>query len=297
MSTASFETFSKEYKAVIEREIVEYVNKLEAPAVVKEAMTYSLEAGGKRIRPLLVFAVLDAFGKNLKTGIPAAAAIEMIHTYSLIHDDLPAMDDDDLRRGKPTNHKVFGEAVAVLAGDALLTYSFQLVTDMIDPEVTAEMKLNLVSEIAKSAGAEGMVGGQVADMEGESKQLTLKELEYIHEHKTGKLLTASIISGAILAGANNEQHQHLRDFAYHLGLAFQIRDDILDIEGSVELIGKPVGSDEGNHKSTYPSLLTLDGAKEKLDYHIKLAHSALGKTNLQTSLLNELTDLIATRDH
>ncbi|MFE4425733.1 polyprenyl synthetase family protein [Peribacillus butanolivorans] len=297
MSTASFETFSKEYKAVIEREIVEYVNKLEAPAVVKEAMTYSLEAGGKRIRPLLVFAVLDAFGKSLKTGIPAAAAIEMIHTYSLIHDDLPAMDDDDLRRGKPTNHKVFGEAVAVLAGDALLTYSFQLVTDMIDPEVTAEMKLNLVSEIAKSAGAEGMVGGQVADMEGESKQLTLKELEYIHEHKTGKLLTASIISGAILAGANNEQHQHLRDFAYHLGLAFQIRDDILDIEGSVELIGKPVGSDEGNHKSTYPSLLTLDGAKEKLDYHIKLAHSALGKTNLQTSLLNELTDLIATRDH
>ncbi|MCO0596440.1 polyprenyl synthetase family protein [Peribacillus butanolivorans] len=297
MSTASFETFSKEYKAVIEREIVEYVNKLEAPAVVKEAMTYSLEAGGKRIRPLLVFAVLDAFGKNLKTGIPAAAAIEMIHTYSLIHDDLPAMDDDDLRRGKPTNHKVFGEAVAVLAGDALLTYSFQLVTDMIDPEVTAEMKLNLVSEIAKSAGAEGMVGGQVADMEGESKQLTLKELEYIHEHKTGKLLTASIISGAILAGANNEQHQHLRDFAYHLGLAFQIRDDILDIEGSVELIGKPVGSDEGNHKSTYPSLLTLDGAKEKLDYHIKLALSALGKTNLQTSLLNELTDLIATRDH
>ncbi|MFE0506870.1 polyprenyl synthetase family protein [Peribacillus butanolivorans] len=297
MSTASFETFSKEYKAVIEREIVEYVNKLEAPAVIKEAMTYSLEAGGKRIRPLLVFAVLEAFGKNLKTGIPAAAAIEMIHTYSLIHDDLPAMDDDDLRRGKPTNHKVFGEAVAVLAGDALLTYSFQLVTDMIDTEVTAEMKLNLVSEIAKSAGAEGMVGGQVADMEGESKQLTLKELEYIHEHKTGKLLTASIISGAILAGANNEQHQHLRDFAYHLGLAFQIRDDILDIEGSVELIGKPVGSDEGNHKSTYPSLLTLDGAKEKLDYHIKLAHNALGKTNLQTSLLNELTDLIATRDH
>ncbi|MFI8494750.1 polyprenyl synthetase family protein [Peribacillus butanolivorans] len=297
MSTASFETFSKEYKAVIEREIVKYVNKLEAPAVVKEAMTYSLEAGGKRIRPLLVFAVLEAFGKNLKTGIPAAAAIEMIHTYSLIHDDLPAMDDDDLRRGKPTNHKVFGEAVAVLAGDALLTYSFQLVTDMIDPEVTAEMKLNLVSEIAKSAGAEGMVGGQVADMEGESKQLTLKELEYIHEHKTGKLLTASIISGAILAGANNEQHQHLRDFAYHLGLAFQIRDDILDIEGSVELIGKPVGSDEGNHKSTYPSLLTLDGAKEKLDYHIKLAHNALGKTNLQTSLLNELTNLIATRDH
>ncbi|TVX78931.1 polyprenyl synthetase family protein [Peribacillus simplex] len=297
MGTASFEMFSKEYKTVIEREIVEYVNKLKAPAVVKEAMIYSLEAGGKRIRPLLVFAVLEAFGKNLRMGIPAAAAIEMIHTYSLIHDDLPAMDDDDLRRGKPTNHKVFGEAVAILAGDALLTYSFQLVTEMIDPEVTAEMKLNLVSEIAKSAGAEGMVGGQVADMEGENKQLTLQELEYVHEHKTGKLLTASILSGAILAGANEEQQLHLRDFAYHLGLAFQIRDDILDIEGSVELIGKPVGSDVGNHKSTYPSLLTLQGAKEKLEHHIELAHAALEKTNLQTGLLNELTDLIAKRNH
>lgn len=161
MGTASFEMFSNEYKAIIEREIVEYVNKLKAPAVVKEAMIYSLQAGGKRIRPLLVFAVLEAFGKSLRIGIPAAAAIEMIHTYSLIHDDLPAMDDDDLRRGKPTNHKVFGEAVAILAGDALLTYSFQLVTDMINPEVTAEMKLNLVSEIAKSAGAEGMVGGKL----------------------------------------------------------------------------------------------------------------------------------------
>ena len=297
MSTATFETFSKEYKAVIEKEVVEYVKKLNAPESVKEAMAYSLEAGGKRIRPLLVFSVLAAFGKDLRLGIPAAAAIEMIHTYSLIHDDLPAMDDDDLRRGKPTNHKVFGEAVAVLAGDALLTYSFQLVADMSAPEVSAEMKLELVREIAKSAGAEGMVGGQVADMEGEDKQLTLSELEYIHEHKTGKLLAASILSGAILAGATVEQRQHLRDFAYHLGLAFQIRDDILDIEGSVEIIGKPVGSDTANHKSTYPSLLTLQGAKEKLNQHIQLAHASLAETKLQTGLLNELTDLIANRDH
>ena len=297
MSTATFETFSKEYKALIEKEVVEYVKKLDAPKSVKEAMAYSLEAGGKRIRPLLVFSVLSAFGKDLRLGIPAAAAIEMIHTYSLIHDDLPAMDDDDLRRGKPTNHKVFGEAVAVLAGDALLTYSFQLVAEMSDPEVSAEMKLDLVTEIAKSAGAEGMVGGQVADMEGEEKQLTLSEMEYIHEHKTGKLLAASILSGAILAGADADQRQHLRDFAYHLGLAFQIRDDILDIEGSVELIGKPVGSDAANHKSTYPSLLTLQGAKDKLNQHIQLAHASLAKTKLQTGLLNELTDLIANRDH
>ncbi|WP_285768869.1 polyprenyl synthetase family protein [Peribacillus sp. SI8-4] len=297
MGTTTFELFSKEYKAIIETEIIEYVKKLQAPAVVKEAMAYSLEAGGKRIRPLLVFAVLEAFGENLRRGIAAASAIEMIHTYSLIHDDLPAMDDDDLRRGKPTNHKVFGEAVAVLAGDALLTYSFQLISGMSEPGVTAEMKLALVDEIAKSAGVEGMVGGQVADMEGEGKQLTIQELEYIHEHKTGKLLTASVISGAILSGANEEQLQHLRNFSYHLGLAFQIRDDILDIEGSVELIGKPVGSDEGNHKSTYPSLLTLQGAKDKLEHHIGLAHASLSKTALETGLLNELTDLIANRDH
>lgn len=297
MSTATFDTFSKEYKVLIEKEVVDYVKKLNAPESVKEAMSYSLAAGGKRIRPLLVFSVLAAFGKDMRLGIPAASALEMIHTYSLIHDDLPAMDDDDLRRGKPTNHKVFGEAVAVLAGDALLTYSFQLVAEMSDPEVSAEMKLELISELAKSAGAEGMVGGQVADMEGEDKQLTLSEMEYIHEHKTGKLLAASILSGAILAGATAEQRQHLRDFAYHLGLAFQIRDDILDIEGSVEVIGKPVGSDTANHKSTYPSLLTLQGAKEKLNQHIHLAHESLAETKLQTGLLNELTNLIANRDH
>lgn len=297
MDAVNFSAFSKEYKAVIEKEIVQYVERLNAPKILKEAMAYSLEAGGKRIRPLLVFAVLAAFKKNLNLGIPAAAAIEMIHTYSLIHDDLPAMDDDDLRRGKPTNHKVFGEAAAVLAGDALLTYSFQLLAEIKDPEVSKAMKLDLISEIARSAGAEGMVGGQVADMEGEDKDLSLNELEYIHEHKTGKLLSASILSGAILAGATEEQLRSLRDFSYHLGLAFQIRDDILDIEGAVEVIGKPVGSDETNHKSTYPALLSLEGAKEKLAHHIRLAHEALAKTGLETALLNELTDMIANRDH
>ncbi len=222
-----YATLSKEYKLVLEKQMVNYVKNLQAPSVVKEAMIYSLEAGGKRIRPMLVLAVLSSFGKDVERGIPAAAAIEMIHTYSLIHDDLPCMDDDDLRRGKPTNHKVFGEAVAVLAGDALLTYSFQLIAGMNHPDVTPEMKLELIAEISKSAGAEGMVGGQIADMEGENKQLTIEELEYMHEHKTGKLLQASILSGAILAEANAEQREHLRQFAFHLGLAFQIRDDIL----------------------------------------------------------------------
>lgn len=292
-----YATLSTEYKEVLETEMVRYVKKLQAPSVVKEAMIYSLEAGGKRIRPMLVFAVLSSYGVDVERGIPAAVAIEMIHTYSLIHDDLPCMDDDDLRRGKPTNHKVFGEAVALLAGDALLTYSFQLITEMNHPDVTSEMKLELLAEISKSAGAEGMVGGQISDMEGENKQLTLEELEYMHEHKTGKLLQASILSGAILASANVVQREHLRQFAFHLGLAFQIRDDILDIEGSQELLGKPIGSDLTNHKSTYPALLTLKGAKDKLSEQIQLAHAALAATNLPTALLGELTDLIANRNH
>lgn len=292
-----YATLSKKYKSVLETEMVRYVKTLQAPSVVKEAMIYSLEAGGKRIRPMLVFAVLSSFGVDVERGIPAAVAIEMIHTYSLIHDDLPCMDDDDLRRGKPTNHKVFGEDVAVLAGDALLTYSFQVIAEMNHPDVTAEMKLELIAEISKSAGAEGMVGGQIADMEGENKQLTLEELQYMHEHKTGKLLQASILSGAILASASAAQREHLRQFAFHLGLAFQIRDDILDIEGSQELLGKPIGSDMTNHKSTYPALLTLQGAKDKLSEQIQLAHLSLASTNLPTSLLGELTDLIANRNH
>ncbi|RFU61943.1 polyprenyl synthetase family protein [Bacillus sp. V59.32b] len=298
MSTGeAYQAFSEKYKTLIETEIVAYVKAIQAPDTLKEAMIYSLEAGGKRIRPLLVFAVLSAFGKDTRIGIPAAAAIEMIHTYSLIHDDLPSMDNDDLRRGKPTNHKIFGEANAILAGDALLTYSFQVIAGSSHPDVSAEMKLELIQELSKAAGAEGMVGGQVADMAGESKQLTLKELEYVHEHKTGRLLTFSVLSGAILVGANDQQRRHLLQFSHHLGLAFQIRDDILDIEGTAEIIGKPIGSDAINKKSTYPSLLTLEGAKDKLKEHIDNAHHELGKTNLDTSLLAEITDLISARNH
>ena len=293
----TFKEFQASRKKEIEQRMTEWVSQLNAPESLKKAMVYSLEAGGKRIRPLLVFAVLEAFGKDVSAGVPAACAIEMVHTYSLIHDDLPAMDDDDLRRGKPTNHKVFGEAHAILAGDALLTYSFQLVAGIRHPEVTAEMKLKLVEILAKSSGAEGMVGGQVADMEGEDRKLEIEQLEYIHEHKTGKLLCASVLSGAVLAGASARQLLDLEEFARHLGLAFQIRDDILDVEGDESLLGKPVGSDETNHKSTYPALLTMDGAKEKLGHHIGKAHEALDRTGIEVRLLKELTDMIGSRNH
>ncbi|MGG1680055.1 polyprenyl synthetase family protein [Neobacillus sp. NRS-1170] len=297
MEAGLLHTFSQDYKQLLENKLKSLVDELDAPSIIKESMIYSLEAGGKRIRPLLLFATLDAFGMDPNQGLFAAAAIEMIHTYSLIHDDLPSMDNDDLRRGKPTNHKVFGDAIAILAGDALLTYSFEVVGKMPNEYATPETKLKLMIEMAKAAGTEGMVGGQVADMEGEGKALSLAELEYIHIHKTGKLLKYSVLAGAIIAGANQIQLENLSAFAHHLGLAFQIQDDILDVVGNEHLIGKPVGSDKTNQKSTYPQLLSLDGAKDALHRQIKLANEHLEKTGLDTKLLMELTELVASRDH
>ncbi|WP_455662334.1 polyprenyl synthetase family protein [Pradoshia sp.] len=291
------EAFSREYRRKIEERMKEIVSGLHTPESLKSAMSYSLEAGGKRLRPLLVLAVLRAFGKDPLIGLDTACAIEMIHTYSLIHDDLPSMDDDDLRRGKPTNHKVFGEATAILAGDGLLTLAFGVLANQEQARLNPAVAIELVAELSKAAGAEGMVGGQVADMEGEQRDLHLSELEYIHIHKTGKLLSYSILAGAILAGADEEEKKHLREYAYHLGLAFQIRDDILDIEGSEAKIGKPVGSDETNHKSTYPALLSLDGAKEKLSSHVNLAKEALMHTDFQQDILMEMIELVARRDH
>ncbi|MFE8702532.1 polyprenyl synthetase family protein [Cytobacillus sp. FJAT-54145] len=293
----SLVAFSKEHKELLEEHLKASVQTLNAPQIIKDSMLYSLEAGGKRIRPLLLFATLKAFGENTQKGLFTASAIEMLHTYSLIHDDLPSMDNDDLRRGMPTNHKVFGDAFAILAGDALLTYSFQLVTHTPSDLATAETKVKLIEELAKAAGAEGMVGGQVADINGEGKKLTIEELEYIHIHKTGKLLVFSVVAGAILANANHEKMELLASFANHLGLAFQIRDDILDLEGSEEKIGKRVGSDETNQKSTYPSLLTMEGAKLALNTQITKAKQALKETGLDTELLEEITDLVASRDH
>ncbi|WP_040208166.1 polyprenyl synthetase family protein [Neobacillus jeddahensis] len=297
METGLLDAFAQEYKKLLESELRVLVEKLDAPLVIKESMIYSLEAGGKRIRPLLLFATLDAFGIDPKKGIPAAAAIEMVHTYSLIHDDLPSMDNDDLRRGKPTNHKIFGDAIAILAGDALLTYSFEVIGLLTKDFASADTKLRLVVEMAKAAGTEGMVGGQVADMEGEGKVLSLEELEYIHIHKTGKLLRFSVVAAAILAGANPSQLDNLSAFAHHLGLAFQIQDDILDQVGNQEIIGKPVGSDTTNQKSTYPQLLSLEGAKAALHNQILQAKEYLIKTDLNTNLLREITDLVASRDH
>ncbi|MCR6785777.1 MULTISPECIES: (2E,6E)-farnesyl diphosphate synthase [Bacillus cereus group] len=295
--TIAFDTFLKESKTFVEEKLVSYANELQCPNVLREAMAYSLEAGGKRLRPLLLFATLQAFGKERNLGVGAACALEMIHTYSLVHDDLPCMDDDDLRRGKPTNHKVFGEAMAVLAGDGLLTYAFQVIMAYEQKEISAEKKVRLVLELAKAAGPEGMVGGQVADMEAEGKRLTIDELEYIHKHKTGKLLEFAVLAGAILSDAAEEQEEKLLTFAKYIGLAFQIRDDILDVEGTEEEIGKPIGSDLSNEKSTYTTLFTVDRAKDILEETIAEAKGAISSLQLQDEYLLSICDLIAKRNN
>ncbi|WP_272501218.1 polyprenyl synthetase family protein [Rossellomorea vietnamensis] len=287
--------FQQEHGELITKHMVEAVEGLKIPSVLKEAMIYSLQAGGKRIRPILLLAVIRTFNQDTRLGLNTASALEMIHTYSLIHDDLPSMDDDDLRRGKPTNHKMFGEAAAILAGDGLLTYSFQLIAE--DSALTTDQKVKLIALLARCAGPEGMVGGQVADIEGENKRLTVQELENIHVHKTGKLLIFSVLAGGIISGASENELELLERFSYHIGLAFQIQDDILDIEGSEEMIGKPVGSDESKHKSTYPSLLSMKGAKEKLQFHLDEALTALTSMPVESGLLAEIARLIVSRNH
>lgn len=286
--------FRAHYEPLIQQEMAHLILSLSIPDSLKDSMHYSLQAGGKRIRPILLLAVLhELSGEEHPDALKVAAAIEMIHTYSLIHDDLPSMDDDDLRRGMPTNHKVFGEAVAVLAGDALLTYSFGIVSRL--QHVSSDDKIRLIDLMSVSSGAEGMVGGQVLDIEGEEKKLTLEELEQVHRLKTGALLTYSILAGGILAQASNEEMMALSRFGEHLGLAFQIQDDILDITGTSQELGKTAGKDETSEKSTYPSLLTLPKAKEKLDFHASEAIKALESLEGEKSLLLQLTQLIVQR--
>lgn len=297
MEQAFGSKYFSERKKKIEESLLTYISCLNTPKKLKDSMDYSLQAGGKRLRPILLLATLQAFNQEEEIGMPVACALEMIHTYSLIHDDLPSMDNDDLRRGKPTNHKVFGDATAILAGDGLLTYSFQVISEMNHPNVSSEMKIALINELAKAAGPEGMVAGQEADMDAEGKELTIEELEYVHLNKTGKLLSYPVIAGAILSNATKEQLVNLKNYSIHLGIAFQIKDDILDIEGSEEIIGKPIGSDTANQKATYPALLTLNGAKEKLAFHIQEAKKYLQLANVKSDLLEYVCDLISTRDH
>ena len=298
MSGDDLELYMRERAELVGARLVEEITNDAIPVTLREAMLYSVNAGGKRLRPVLLLAVLEAFRKPLSLGMPAACAVEMIHTYSLIHDDLPAMDDDDLRRGRPTNHKGYGEAMAILAGDALLTHAFETVCQAIKEGVPAAQVVQIVQELAVFAGAKGMVGGQSADMEGENRALTLEELQYIHRHKTGDLLVFCVRAGALLADATVAQLAALTVYAERIGLAFQIQDDILDVVGDEAKIGKPVGSDEERQKSTYPALLGLEQSRRLLVQTIAEAHDALSAADLPNdTMLRALADFIMNRDH
>lgn len=231
--------FLEHYKKVMDESLFTEINKRNIEPKLKESMLYSVQAGGKRIRPMLVFATLQALNTDPMLGVKTATALEMIHTYSLIHDDLPAMDNDDYRRGKWTNHKVYGDATAILAGDALLTLAFSVLAE--DANLTFETRIALISELSFSSGAEGMVGGQQADMEAENNQVTLEELASIHARKTGELLIFAVTSAAKIAEATPEQTKRLRIFAENIGVGFQISDDILDVIGDEMKMGKKTG--------------------------------------------------------
>lgn len=229
---------------------------------VLKAMEYSLLVGGKRIRPLLCLLACRAVGGRVSTALPAACALEYIHTYSLIHDDLPALDDDDYRRGHLTCHKKFGEATAILAGDALLTEAFSLLSRKeVLKRIPAEARLQVIQEIAKAAGIQGMVAGQEADLAAEKKKVSLNRLQYIHQHKTGALITAASVSGGLLGGGTPKEIRALRTFGEKIGLAFQIKDDLLNVEGQAEIMGKKTGTDDKRAKATYPALMGVDRSK------------------------------------
>lgn len=263
------------------------------PQSLHKAMHYSLFAGGKRLRPVLVLAAAEAVGGQIEAAVNTACAFECIHTYSLIHDDLPAIDNDDLRRGRPTCHKEFGEATAILAGDALLTIAFGLIAAT--KGATPAAVLGAVSELAKAAGSTGMIGGQMIDIESEGKEVSFPVLEYIHIHKTGELIRASVRSGAILGGADDAGLESLTRYSEAIGLAFQIADDILDVEGSSEEMGKPTGGDQKKGKATYPAIIGLDASRQRAAELVEMAIGALSGFDAKADPLREIARYITAR--
>ena len=258
------------YKKIINQHLLDFMPTIDSKSVdLYESMKYSLMAGGKRLRPVLLLAACEFSGGNVKEALPFAVAIEYIQTYSLIHDDLPSMDNDDLRRGVPTNHKVYGEGIATLAGDGLLTSAFEVMSkDMylfFDNPDKLKRRINALYVIAKGAGVRGMVAGQVSDMESEAKQCSNEMLEYIHLNKTGALIVAAVKAGLCIGGANEELMANMTEYAENLGLAYQIADDILDVKGNEEILGKKTNVDAGHNKITYVSLNGLEKSERKLE--------------------------------
>ncbi|NIA08871.1 MAG: polyprenyl synthetase family protein [Nitrospiraceae bacterium] len=298
MNTFDLSTYLKRQQAVVDAALDHWLPRAQGPSKqVVEAMRYSVTAGGKRVRPILFLGGVQAVGGNQEALLPVACALECIHTYSLIHDDLPAMDNDDLRRGKPTCHKVYGEAIAILAGDGLLTYAFEL---MSRPELREKTSLSLLSEaisvLARASGVFGMVGGQTVDILMEGQSVDPETLSFMHSCKTGALIQASVEMGGLLGQGNNEDIDHLKRYGSYLGLAFQVIDDLLDVEGDQELIGKPVGSDDKNQKATYPALFGIKETKKKAQELLEKALSELRVFGETADPLRAIARYVVERD-
>ncbi len=283
-----------EKKEKVEEFIKAYFTPSIKPSILHDSVLYSLTAGGKRLRPVLCIASYEAC-EGKKDITPYATAIEFIHTYSLIHDDLPSMDNDDLRRGKPTNHKVFGEGIAILAGDGLLTEAFRILSNPAYADVEPSNLIKVIHELSSSAGVYGMVGGQAMDLISEGKEPDRDSVEFIHLNKTAKLISASVKSGAILASADEEKIKRIEKYGLSIGLAFQIIDDILDIEGSTEEIGKPKGSDIERGKMTYPRVYGIAQSKKKAEELIDKALNALETFDHKAEPLREIARYIIKR--
>ena len=284
-----------EYLALVEQSLHDQLASLgDIPPILMEAMDYSLQAGGKRLRPVLLLAACEAAGGAIEDALPFACALEMIHTYSLIHDDLPAMDNDDLRRGKPTNHKVYGEGMAILAGDGLLSAAMEL---MLRKAVSlGDMRgIRAAEAIARRAGVTGMVAGQVMDVTGEGSEPTVEKVSYIHAHKTADLLTAPIEAGLLLAGAEEEIVKAGCEYGYHLGLAFQMVDDVLDVTSEAAVLGKTPGKDAQEGKLTWVALRGVDGTREDAQEHVRLAVAAAQRMGKNMNFFKTLAQSTAER--
>lgn len=282
----------------IEDLLSKYMPKVEGyQKTIFDAMNYSLKAGGKRLRPILTIEACKLVGGNEEDVYPFAMAIEMIHTYSLIHDDLPALDNDDLRRGKKTNHKVYGEAMAILAGDGLLNYAYEVMLKESLNKDNPQKYLMAINEIAKSSGIYGMIGGQVVDIESEGKSIDKEKLDFIHMNKTAAIIIGCMRAGAIIGGANGKDLENVTKYAKNIGLSFQIVDDILDIVGDESKLGKKVGSDIDNEKSTYPSLIGLEESKKVAKQLIDEAKTCIESINQDNEFLKNLANYIVDREY
>lgn len=288
-------------KGIVEQAMEKHMLEADGPFSQHiEAMRYSLFAGGKRIRPILCIAAAEAVAEDvfdIESILPIACALECIHTYSLVHDDLPAMDDDDLRRGKATNHVLYGEAGAILAGDGLLTWAFDLISNKDLGNLKAEQRLDICHTVARAAGSLGMVGGQSLDMINENKDIDFETLATIHKNKTGALITCSVLTGAIAGNANKEQQTALKNYGDNVGLAFQIVDDLLDVTATTEQLGKAAGSDAERGKATYPAFFGIDGTREKAIAAVENAVNSLNKFSSKAAPLKELAEYIYTRSN